>query len=99
MYALKISLTIFDGHIVDPERAVESEMRDALKGHGVNPNPYGIWYIKCNNIIDEIDMRKYPLQHFHLDCLSEEHIDWNKGQISIVFFNINIFHRRLKRDI
>ena len=47
------------------------------------PNIYTIWHIECYSIFDKIGMKKYPWKSFRWYCLSEGHINWNKGQISI----------------
>ena len=48
------------------------------------PNIYTSWYIECDSIFDKIGMMKYPLKYFQWYCLPEGHINWNKGQISII---------------
>ena len=53
-----------------------------LKYTAHKPNIYTIWYIKCNNIFDKIEM-KYPWKYFHLYCLPGGHINWNKVQTDV----------------
>ena len=43
------------------------------------PNIYTTCYLKCDNIFNQIEMRKYPQKCFQLCYLPVGHIHWNKG--------------------
>ena len=77
------SLATLDGEIVDPEIAVEIEMRDVLKVHDAHTEHLHHLIIKCNASFCKIGMRKYARKYFRWYCLLEELIHLNKGQIFI----------------